>query len=442
MLQEFFAAQFDRILARSPRYLELLSKRGDDKSEKALRKAVKNFSPQDFLDLQVWFLLAWTGEYLKSRDDVVQLMQKDRKFTEEEKQNLLEIHESAVHEVIGMYKNLQDNDQVEISISPYAHPILPLLMDSEIARISMPDVHLPRRRFRHPEEATKQVQRALEFCKARFGENIHGFWPSEGSVSEAVAELLASNGVEWFSTDSNVLARSLSRSGKPAHLSGKQLYRPYRFETASGDINLFFRDQILSDLIGFRYASMEPKEAVADFFSNLNRVYDSLPDDDYPYVMVITMDGENAWEHFKENGKPFFDELYSRLARSERFQTTTFHEYLQQHPADTELEWLHPGSWIGADFHIWIGQQEKNIAWDALNDTLELVAQKRKDGEEIPDSVEEILLRAEGSDWFWWYGDINNSEHDPVFDLLFKNALRKVYQELNEPLPASLRNSS
>lgn len=438
VLQEFFAAQFDRILSKSPRYLDLLSKRGDDKSEKKLRAVSKKYSSQDFRDLQVWFLLAWTGEYLRGKPDVANLVKKDRQFTEDEKLFLLDIHEQAVQSVIGMYTDLQENDQVEISATPYAHPILPLLVDSEVARISMPDAQLPQHRFRHPEEAAKQIKRAIEFGNKRFSENIHGFWPSEGSVSEAVAEIFASKGVQWFSTDSNVLARSLSRSGSPAHLSGSQLYRPYRFATGSGEVNIFFRDQMLSDLIGFRYASMDPKDAVADFFSNLNRVYDGLPDDDFPYVLVITMDGENAWEHFKNNGRPFFDELYSRLTTSDRFQTTTFHEYLEKHPAEDELEWLHPGSWISADFHIWIGQPEKNDAWDALNDALKLVDRKRVKGEQIPEIVEEILMRAEGSDWFWWYGDINNSDHDQVFDLLFKNALRRVYKELDEPLPEYL----
>jgi len=439
LLQEFFTAQFDRILSKSPRYLELLSKRGDNVQPDALKKALPKFTPQDFRDLQVWFLLAWSGQYLRNMPEVAALVKKDKDFSEDEKQQLLAIHQSAAQSVIRMYQDLQANGQVEISTSPYAHPILPLLIDSEVARISMPGVHLPEHRFRHAGEAERQIEKALEFTNAHFNKNVKGFWPSEGSVSEAVATLMAKHGVRWFSTDSNVLARSLSRTGEPARLSAEQLYRPYKLATDAGDVTIFFRDQVLSDLIGFRYASMDPKDAVADFFSHLNRAYEALPDDDFPYALVITMDGENAWEHFKDNGRPFFDELYSRLSKSERFETTTFSKYLDEHSVDDELEWLHPGSWIGADFHIWIGQQEKNEAWDALNDALNLVNQKRDNGEEIPVVVEEVLLWAEGSDWFWWYGDINNSDHDPLFDQLFRNALRKVYQELDEPLPEFLK---
>ncbi len=442
LLQEFFAAQFDRILSKSPRYLELLSRRGDNTQPEALRKVVNKFSPQDFRDLQVWFLLAWSGQYLRNMPEVGALVEKDKDFSEEEKQQLLSVHQNAAQSVLKMYQDLQANSQIEISTSPYAHPILPLLIDSEVARISMPGVHLPKHRFRHIDEARRQIERAIEITSSRFDNKVTGFWPSEGSVSEAVAQLMAENDVRWFSTDSNVLARSLSRTGEPARLSAEQLYRPYNFATEAGDVTIFFRDQILSDLIGFRYASMDPKDAVADFFSHLNQVYEALPDDDFPYVVVITMDGENAWEHFKDNGKPFFDELYSRLSKSERFKTTTFSEYLSQYEVKNELEWLHPGSWISADFHIWIGQQEKNDAWDALNDALNLVNEKRKNGEAIPAVADEVLLWAEGSDWFWWYGDYNNSEHDPLFDRLFRNALRKVYQELDEPLPEFLRNDS
>jgi len=439
LLQEFFTAQFDRILSKSSRYLELFSKRGDNVQTDALKKVLPKFAPRDFRDLQVWFLLAWSGQYLRNMSEVANLVQKDKDFSEEEKQQLLTIHQNATKSVLQMYQDLQTNGQVEISTSPYAHPILPLLIDSEVARISMPGVHLPEHRFRHAEEAGRQIEKALEFTNEHFNKSVNGFWPSEGSVSEAVAQLMAEQNVRWFSTDSNVLARSLSRTGEPAQLSAEQLYRPYRFATDAGDVTIFFRDQILSDLIGFRYASMEPKDAVADFFSHLNRAYEALPNDDSPYAIVVTMDGENAWEHFKDNGRPFFDELYSRLSKSERFQTTTFSEYLDEHPAENELEWLHPGSWIGADFHIWIGQPEKNDAWDALNDALNLVKQKRQNGEEIPPVVDEVLLWAEGSDWFWWYGDYNNSDHDPLFDQLFRNALRKVYQELDEPLPEFLQ---
>jgi alpha-amylase/alpha-mannosidase (GH57 family) len=266
-------------------------------------------------------------------------------------------------------------------------------------------------------------------------------WPSEGSVSEATADLLTQAGIQRITTDSNVLARSLSRSSNPSGLSPMQKYRPYINHTHHGPLTVYFRDQELSDLIGFRYAAMDAKEAVRDFFQYLEHVNNSLPDDGYPYVAVITMDGENAWEYYEDNGQPFFDELYRNLTEKEWLETRTFEDYSKEYPPEAELQWLHPGSWINADYHIWIGLAEKNLAWDWLNDAINLIAQKKNRGEKIPKSVKNLLLQAEGSDWFWWYGDINNSAHDEIFDSIFCNTLRKIYDLLDEEQPAYLEKN-
>ncbi|MCF7805579.1 MAG: glycoside hydrolase [Candidatus Marinimicrobia bacterium] len=441
LLQEFFMTNEKRIINRSERYTELLEMRGDDTTAVTLNTVRNKFKARDFRDLQVWFLLGWTGEQLRSLPEVQSLVEKDENFTEADKKKLLEIHETALRNVLEQYDALQKSGQIEITGTPYAHPILPLLIDSDVARISMPGVHLPQKRFRHPEEARKQIHLGKQVLKEIAGWEIAGMWPSEGSVSEATAELLAEQGIQWISTDSNVLARSLSRNTDPAPLKSEDMYQPYRFSTEQGDMTIFFRDQGLSDLIGFDYADKSADAAVTDFMGHLHRIDESLPDDGYPYVAVITMDGENAWEHFEENGKPFFDALYTSLAESERIQTTTFREQMERAEVQRELQWLHPGSWIGADYHIWIGHPEKNAAWDALNDALNLVEQKRQAGKDIPEKVEQAILQAEGSDWFWWYGHHNNSDHDEVFDLLFCNALRIVYEELDASLPPYLKRN-
>ena len=436
LLVEFFMANEHRVIRRSNRYTELKAQRDTYASPE---QASTHFSAQDYLDLQVWFLLGWTGEQLRDNPAITSLVKQDRNFSEKDKQVILSIHEKAVQGVLHQYEQLRATGQIEISGSPYSHPILPLLIDSEIARISMPGVHLPKNRFRYPEEAEKQIQLGTQVLRESAGWDITGMWPSEGAVSEETAALLAKQNIRWITTDSNVLARSLSRNGQPAGLTSQEMYQPYQFETEYGDLTIFFRDQALSDLIGFQYARMSAKDAVSDFMGHLNRIDASLPDDDFPYVAVVTMDGENAWEHFEQNGRPFFDRLYQSLTESQRIQTTTFAEYLEAANVERELQWLHPGSWIGADFHIWTGHPEKNAAWDALNQAINIVERKRKSGVEIPGNVEQAILQAEGSDWFWWYGHHNNSDHDDVFDQLFCDALRTVYTELNEPVPVYLK---
>jgi len=438
LLEEFFSANYKRIISLSPRYKELYKKRQQYTLHDGFDSALKHYTTQEYRDLQVWFLLAWTGQEIASHPEINSLIRQDQEFTEEDKTRVLEVHQEYIRDVIDRYKTLAESGQIELSISPYAHPILPLVIDSEVARICMPGLHLPQHRFRHPDEAERHVVRGLEIARNEFGWDISGMWPSEGSVSEETATLLAGQSLRWITSDSNVLARSLSRTGKPAHMNSGEQYYPYRLETPEGNLDIFFRDQMLSDLIGFQYANMEPADAAENFMQHLREMYTNLPDDDFPYVAVITMDGENAWEHFQENGKPFFDELYSAIGESDWLETTTFSEYLDKYGSPESLEWLHPGSWITADFHIWIGDREKNAAWDALNEALKRVKEYRRQGQDIPEDVLQALLQAEGSDWFWWYGDHNQSDHEDVFDLLFCNALRKVYQGLDEQLPPSL----
>jgi len=439
LLQEYFMANERRIIQRSVRYTELKKQRGDDTTPARLKKVRQQFTEQDIRDLQVWFLLGWTGEHLRENAEIQSLITQDRNFTEADKRQVLDLHEKAIGNIIPRYEALRKSGQIEISGTPYAHPILPLLIDSEVARVSMPGVHLPLKRFRHPEEAEKQIRLGKQALQELAGWDITGMWPSEGSVSEDTATMIVQEGIRWITTDSNVLARSLSRNAEPAYLNSEAMYQPYRFSTKSGDVTVFFRDQSLSDLIGFRYANLSGEDAVKDFMGHLRRIDESLPDDDFPYVAVITMDGENAWEHFEQNGKPFFEQLYQSLSESERIQTTTFSEYLESATLERELQWLHPGSWIGADFHIWIGHPEKNAAWDALNETIDLVNRKREEGIGIPEKVEQALLQAEGSDWFWWYGHHNNSDHDEVFDHLFCSALKTIYKTFDEPIPAYLK---
>ena len=437
-LQWFFRTHEEQILRQSPRYTELHRKRGPEPTPENISAAQQSFTVQDYLDLQVWFLLAWTGQDLRRRPEVRALLEKDAGFREFEKARLLEIHREAIRSVLSRYDALRQGGQIEITGTPYAHPILPLLIDSDIARLSLAGVSLPVHRFRHPQEAERQVVRGVRVFRETMDWRLEGMWPAEGAVSEAALDLLAQQGIRWIATDSNILARSLATNAEPVRLTPQQQYAPYTFTTGHGDLTLFFRDQRLSDAISFRYAHMDAGEAVDDFMTQLHTIDQELPDDGFPYLVVITMDGENAWEYFPENGRPFFDELYGRLTETPDIAPTTFGEYLNRPAAPNVLERVHPGSWIQADFHIWIGDALKNAAWDRLNEALRFLAQQRAAGVPIPEEAEQAALQAEGSDWFWWYGQPNHSPHEHLFDRLFNNALRAIYRTMEAPVPASL----
>jgi len=426
ILTEFFPIQSHRRNEISPRFDELYQLVGENPGKKELNEISQKLFPQDFRDLQVWHLLAWSGMEIRKNPDVRQLISMEKNYTEEDKKHLLGIHQQSINHIIPRYKTLSDSGQIEITGSPYAHPILPLLIDSEIMRISMPQAELPLHRVQFPDEAERQVSLALEMFKEEFQLDIKGMWPSEGAVSEATLELLKKHQLRYISTDNNLLAKSLSRGPNPAHLTVDQKYQPYNYSTTHGDLAIYFRDQELSDRLSFQYGGMVPERAADDFFAYLHRVDKALPDDNYPYVVVITMDGENAWEYFQHNGKSFFDLVYGRLTESDRIHMTTFSEHLDRVQHFRQLEWIYPGSWINSDYHYWIGDPLKNAAWDRLQLALRMVNQKYGSTDSIPEELNQALIQAEGSDWFWWYGKPNYSEHDQLFDRLFCNSLRKL----------------
>ncbi|MGI8784854.1 MAG: glycoside hydrolase [Acidobacteriota bacterium] len=431
LLKHFFSIHYDRLLMPQPRYRDLAERR----REPAL------FLEEDFRDLQVWFNLAWSGPALRENPVVAGLIAKQRGFSEGDKEQLLAVQQEFVGRIVPLYREMAQRGEIELSATPFYHPILPLLCSSQAGRVARPDLTLPETIFAYPEDAGEQVRRSLDFFVDRFGAAPAGMWPAEGSVSPEAARTFAENGVQWIASDEDVLHVSLASTGQ-AHpkqpLAPSQLHRPYRYRSGNRDIAIFFRDHQLSDLIGFSYARQPAATAANDLVDRLLSIRQGL--DDEPYVVSIILDGENAWEHYEDNARPFFRYLYERLSQTPELETITPSTYLARH-ADTapQLENLHSGSWINASFKIWMGHPDKNRAWT-------LLARARRGFEESraalsPEAgaaARESLLRAEGSDWFWWYGDDHSSDHKAEFDLLFRNHLKAAYHSLGLPQPAEL----
>jgi alpha-amylase/alpha-mannosidase (GH57 family) len=290
------------------------------------------------------------------------------------------------------------------------------------------------------------VQRAIEFHTANFGRPPLGMWPAEGSVCQSMVPLLASHGVRWIATDEEVLTAStaghVGRDAKGHVRHPEQLYRPWKVREAEAELAIIFRDHALSDLVGFHYQRTEPAAAADNLMGCLHGIAQVVPPN-VPALVPIILDGENCWEHYPQGGVPFLRALYERCTRTPGVRTMTVSEYLEQHPPGEALPRLFAGSWIHHNFAIWIGHEEDNTAWDALHRTRDHLLRRQHVGGHDPDVLRrawEEMFIAEGSDWFWWFGDDHSSPLDALFDYLFRKHLQNVYTLLgDEPPPELMR---
>ncbi len=433
ILKHFFSANYANMVQPYIRYRELLRKKGKGVTDKQLDQVCREYTTQDFLDLQVWFNLTWFGWAAEAKYDLIPgLKKKGRNYTESEKNDLLRLQLDTLKEIIPAYRSAWQEGAIEIATSPYYHPILPLVIDNRIASISQPNDPMPASGYNRESDAALQLSRGREYVASLFSMEPVGLWPSEGSVSPAACELAGKAGFEWMASDESVLMATLQRSDRE-----NMLYRNYR--TEDNGPTIVFRDKILSDAIGFRYSSNTAKAAVNDLIAHLSKIAES-PDKNEERIVPIILDGENAWEYFPDGGYNFFKELYSRLRKDKRFQLTTIGNYISEHPAKETLPSIFPASWINGSFRIWIGDPFKNRAWDLMADTVNAFEEQDK-SQTDSDSLRkahEWLLRAEGSDWFWWYGQPNSSDFDHEFDYLFRANLVEVYKELGIDPPEDL----
>ncbi len=432
-----FHAPVDRMIRPYPRYAEL----------HARRHLPESFTTADLRDLQVWHKLVWMDPDRLGADSRLRaLVKKQRRFTEGDKRVLREVELELLKAVIPAYRDAAARGQVELSTSPFYHPILPLVCDTDVHLRAQPHSALPRKLFARSSDAIEQLQRAVELHRQLFGVTPRGVWPSEGAVSDEVIGHLASLGCRWTATDEEILARSLQHP-----LSAETLYRPYEVGPQGQTLTCLFRDHRLSDLIGFAYQSWDADAAADDFVAKVREAGRGFRGALLPAAagatattaggevatITVILDGENAWEHYPDGGRPFLRALYRRLEDATDIRTVTMSEAASA--TARRLESVFPGSWINGDFSIWAGHAEDHRAWTELAaarsafDRAEMTA-----GPHARARAWEELLIAEGSDWFWWYGDDHSSDHDREFDDLFRRHLRNVYDALGLPTPGDL----
>jgi alpha-amylase/alpha-mannosidase (GH57 family) len=442
-VENFFHAHRPRMIDPFPRYAELLARReGNGKGLRARAQAAQ-FSTDDLRDLQVWHKLAWIdAAYFEQDERIRALIAKGRGYTEDDKVVLRAVELEILRAVVPEYREAARRGQIELSTSPFYHPILPLVCDTDIYLRTHPQSRMPRERFRRPEDAFEQLSRAVALHERLFGKRPEGLWPSEGSVSDDMVPLVARAGFRWMATDEAILGRSLGRAftrdGAGNAEQPEDLYRAYRVGGSGLTVACGFRDHTISDLIGFAYASWPAETAADDFIRRLVEAGARYRARTVGEATVfVILDGENAWEHFEGQGRPFLRALYGRLASHPDLRTVTMSEACAN--ASEPLVSIFPGSWINSDFYIWIGHEDDHRAWSQLSDARHALDTPPPGlAEDALARAHEEMLIAEGSDWFWWYGDDHSSDHDLAFDDLFRRHVRNVYRALDVPIPEEL----
>jgi alpha-amylase/alpha-mannosidase (GH57 family) len=443
LLDHFFMANHDRMIRPWPRYVELLQRRAFGQNSAA--DVVHRFGERDFRDLQVLFNLAWIHPLAFERDaELRALREKGRFYSEDDKNLVIAKHFEILKQIIPLHQRLQDSGQVELTTTPFYHPILPLLLDKKLARQSVPDVKLPRYTGGYPEDAAVHVRRAIEQHAKIFGSPPRGMWPAEGGVCQEMIPLLVQHGIEWIATDEEVLSQSTQgfiRRDEAGHvMNPANLYRPYRIQESDSSLAIVFRDHALSDMIGFHYQRSPGVEGADDFLRHLQNIRQAI-DPRQPALVSVILDGENCWEHYPDGGVPFLRALYERCTRTPGLRSVRLGDSLREQPPKDHLPALFAGSWINHNFAIWVGHEEDNTAWDHLHRTREHLLAKASHPlvkpEQLQRAWEEIYI-AEGSDWFWWYGDDHSSAQDALFDALFRRHLQNVYWILGDEPPPEL----
>src|SRR5665647_659934 len=406
-------------------------------------------SDQYVADLLVWYHLAWCGESVRREHALLaSLMSKGQDFSFEDRKQLFDLIGELIGGIIPRYRKLAETGQIEISATPHYHPLAPLLIDFASTKEALPEAplpvspHYPKGKLR----VAAQIESAKKSHRARFGSEPQGMWPAEGAISTETLEVFAAEGCRWVASGEGVLVNSLHKLEQPVPDPSQYLYRPYQLKNGADGLNCFFRDDRLSDLIGFEYSRWHGNDAAGHFIAQIEAIAQRVPAEETPVVSVILY-GENAWEYYPYNGFYFLDELYAELEANTRIHTSTYSDYLTSsmtNPSSAkkrDLPSIVAGSWVYGNFATWIGSKDKNHAWDLLcvaKQSFDIVTSSGRLNQAEQDAAEKQLCSCESSDWFWWFGDYNPSHSVASFDQLFRHNLTELYRLLKLPAPQNL----
>ncbi len=438
LLEACFRLNHERNMHRYPAYSNLFNMAEHAKNTDSLDYLGDNY----FSDLVTWYHLAWLGETVRQNNFVARrLIEKGRGFTSQDRRDLLILLASLLADIPHIHRKLVEAGKLELTTTPYAHPIMPLMLDFKTAHETVADALIPDESYPNGKaRALDHIHKAQQSHQDVFGHQAKGCWPAEGAVCNDTLALLGQSGFDWCATGEAVLHHSLKYNLREQQ-GNRDLYHPWLVGEDDAQITCFFRDDKLSDLLGFEYSKWNTDDAINNFIHELADIRHRTQGMEAPVVAII-MDGENAWEHYHENALPFLTKLYQAVIEHPEFELTTFSDYLGEHPATDKLDNLTAGSWVYGNLSTWIGDHAKTKAWELL-----IAAKKVFDGEygslssEAQQAAIEQLRICEGSDWCWWFGDYNPSDAVRDFDQLYRTHLKKLYQLLGQAVPQSLDES-
>ena len=444
VLNNFFSAKFETMIFRSENYKNLYQKR--------YSKDICNteeFSPQEISDLMALFNLVWIDSVHYSRYPRIQeLWNKQYNYTQEDRIEIINIHKQIMNEIIPTYKKYIHEGRIEMTTSAYYHSILPILIDLKASTKSSHTTEGLPTTWGMLDDARAQIKKALDRVEEIMGIRPKGFWPPELCLGPKTLNILAKEGIEWTISDEGILSDSINfdfiRDFKGNLTDPYHLLKVYEYQTKTEPINVIFRDRSIPNLINFEYAGLEAKMAANDLYDKIKVIQTKLlvsPDDNH--LLTIALDGENCWENYENDGNNFLNNIYSLIEKDETLDTVLITNYIREDKHKKVLNKIHSGSWIDQTFQYWIGESTKNKAWSYLKeakDTFEAFVKENKNNPNIDIAYRELMI-AEGSDWFWWYGEPNNSGQDFVFDYMYRERLKNVYTAIGIEPPEHLNTS-
>lgn len=443
ILNNFFDANYSSMIFHHKPYNELYQKRFSTENAE-----INEFSDQEYSDIMAWFNLAWIDPVYKDMfPELKSLLEKGKNYTIQDRYDIIEIHRKIIRLIIPSYREYQEKGKIEITTSPYYHPILPILLDVKSAQKNLlsPDSSLVD--LKMEDDAKLHTKYALDRIEELFGKRPKGIWPSEHCISPEELELFKECGIKWTISDEGILANSINfefvRDFKGYMEDPYFLMKSYDYKTKNSNINVIFRDSVIPNLISFEYANHDPKVAAGDLYDRIKVVQSKLQTSpDSNHLLTIAMDGENCWENYFEDGAAFLNKLYSLIEKDETLETVLISDYLEKEKNHRLLKKIHSGSWINKNFQLWVGEPVKNLAWNYLKQVKEDLVEFIKDdpsNKNLSLAYRELMI-AQGSDWFWWYGEPNDSGQDHIFDYLFREHLKNVYRYCNIEPPEFLNS--
>ena len=447
ILNHFFDVNYQNMILPYPEYKKLYDKRFQSPDV-----SIHDFSPQEYADIMSWFNLVWFDPMWRENPEIKSLFEKKNgEFTQADREKIIKLQRDLIKKIIPAYKKYQEDGKIEISTSPYYHPILPLLLDMDDAKVANPNAQYPEINSDMSSDARLNVEIALDTFEDIFGIRPSGIWPSEQCISEKTLQLFQNLGVRWTISDEGILEQALKkefvRDFRGYLEDPYDLCHSYTYNYEDKKIDLLFRDAVIPNLIGFEYPHHDPVKAANDLYDRIKtRQKKLLSSPDEKHILTIAMDGENCWENYPNDGHEFLETLYKLILEDDDLETVRVSDYLDEidklenRKNSFVLETIKPGSWINRDFLLWIGEPTKNLAWTYMDNArcaLIDYQQKYPEDENLEAAWQELLI-SQSSDWYWWYGEPNDSGQDDIFDHLFREHLKNIYKAIKKPVPKYL----